>query len=1001
MILLSSEERERNTFEGNRDIFLGSLKDDAWQEFLEEFNQEAGSETTLDKFKEELWDTVVRFGEPLLIGTGLDEKARKELLSKLVELRNSRSKTREEKCEDSSTQKQKTVDKIVDDIKRDKVGTSNMIKSTNILKARAGGRQALEGLGVDREVESVMIATTPSSRDVKTRKRKREVEGLGSPSVDAVSEGNLRETAPMVLARCKTAAYKSSSELRRPLEVEREIEVSTSSTSEEDFKPQKINVKRGSTNGQTWEVDVGKEWISKAHQATGKQVTSDPLERNKTRNTSRTWWVALETLKEMEDCLRKLDSGVARKRRNWATQQKAEVNKIEVANQLKRSWQNLLKDHFEEAMRTSSSAPPLMANPFVRTAGQLMFTWSLVGIELDKDATCFLRWIMSMMSDSTILACHQRASGSKTVEKRVSTIILNVYQSTGIEKEDGSRLSLENHRKLDEVRRFYNKKFEEEHDVHRNLASSEQYSRPSEKGEYQYVSGVMGIAYNPFLDSETGGAHRNHEVILEKTPEVVSIPRSNKRVEVNMGDGNGLLITNLGVVWKLLRPSWCPHPHASLIEETTERVRLAPTEDEDLAKLSVLHKLISPQTQESGEKTSKLGSAKKMEPGSCLDSTCGNGEHTCDGRSCVRILSFQKEDLVTWFEDITEREKSEVQIVAECYARTTVNIATALGFFSRMCSLQSLEKLESEHHLVTALSVESWPGVLQVTQKHIRSWKVGLEAEMGFPMSEAYGLPLNAKSLIGSMMANLCGSHYPLHMAMVEASSQRILVDKAFSVPKCVRLARISHHSHKLLRKIRGIVPKELRDDLSEIWGEELLKLESENTSDHERQNVIGKPVGGAPNMEDNDTMHEKMIVLEPLLEASGERNLRSIEITHGECPCHCLEQTVWYPDHKNLCLVWDMEEIRSIGLPDQRQKVTLLVVSTMLALRWIEENMTKYREATTPTAESIYAIDYSRRLELFKTACKVFAIPTEVRHVWSRLRYFPWFRATLTYGCT
>ena len=107
MILLSSQEREKNTFEGNRDMFLGSLKDDAWQEFLKEFNQEVGTETTLDKFKEELWDTVVKFGEPLLIGTGLDEKARKELLNKLIELRNSRSKTIEGKCEDSSTLKQK------------------------------------------------------------------------------------------------------------------------------------------------------------------------------------------------------------------------------------------------------------------------------------------------------------------------------------------------------------------------------------------------------------------------------------------------------------------------------------------------------------------------------------------------------------------------------------------------------------------------------------------------------------------------------------------------------------------------------------------------------------------------------------------------------------------------------------------------------------------------------------------------------------------------------
>ena len=89
-----------------------------------------------------------------------------------------------------------------------------------------------------------------------------------------------------------------------------------------------------------------------------------------------------------------------------------------------------------------------------------------------------------------------------------------------------------------------------------------------------------------------------------------------------------------------------------------------------------------------------------MEPGSFLDLVCGGGKHAWDGRSCVRIQSFQKEDLATCFSGITEKEKSEVQIVAECYTSTTVNKATALGFFSRMCSLQSLEMLESEHQLV-------------------------------------------------------------------------------------------------------------------------------------------------------------------------------------------------------------------------------------------------------------------------------------------------------------
>ena len=133
-----------------------------------------------------------------------------------------------------------------------------------------------------------MIVTTPPSKGVKSRKRKREVEELSSPSADAVFEKNLRETAPMILARWKTAAYKSSSEPKRLAEVVKEIEVSTSLATEEDFKAQKASSKKGSTNGQTWE-DVDKEWISSEHQVIGKQVTSDPLEKNATRNTARPW----------------------------------------------------------------------------------------------------------------------------------------------------------------------------------------------------------------------------------------------------------------------------------------------------------------------------------------------------------------------------------------------------------------------------------------------------------------------------------------------------------------------------------------------------------------------------------------------------------------------------------------------------------------------------------------------------------------------------------------
>ena len=108
---------------------------------MRELNREVNDETALDDFKEELWDAVVKFREPLLMGTGLDEKARKELLSKLVELRKAQSTTRDDECKGSSTLRQKTIDKIIECVKGDKVETSNIRLEQG--EARVGRRMTL------------------------------------------------------------------------------------------------------------------------------------------------------------------------------------------------------------------------------------------------------------------------------------------------------------------------------------------------------------------------------------------------------------------------------------------------------------------------------------------------------------------------------------------------------------------------------------------------------------------------------------------------------------------------------------------------------------------------------------------------------------------------------------------------------------------------------------------------------------------------------------------
>ena len=63
----------------------------------------------------------------------------------MVKLGETRQKTRDDECKDSSTLKQTLDDKMIKVKGEEKFKTSNMIKSTNILKARRGGGKSWKG----------------------------------------------------------------------------------------------------------------------------------------------------------------------------------------------------------------------------------------------------------------------------------------------------------------------------------------------------------------------------------------------------------------------------------------------------------------------------------------------------------------------------------------------------------------------------------------------------------------------------------------------------------------------------------------------------------------------------------------------------------------------------------------------------------------------------------------------------------------------------------------
>ena len=298
--------------------------------------------------------------------------------------------------------------------------------------------------------------------------------------------------------------------------------------------------------------------------------------------------------------------------------------------------------------------------------------------------------------------------------------------------------------------------------------------------------------------------------------------------------------------------------------------------------------------------------------------------------------------------------------------------------------------------MVTAISVEVFPGVLQTEQKHIGKWRKTIEAEMNIRHSETYRRSSGARYLVGSTLAPVCKSRYPVHFVAVDVKSTRTIVDQAFSVPKCVRLAKMSERSYELLCKIFSI-PDRTKEELESILGKKFMGYVSGNFSDFERQKQRGSIVTDYNTVDENDEVHRVMMEVEPLLEASGKRNWRSIMLTHDEFPCHCLLQTWWYPVCSNLVLIWDSGELLSMGLPDSSRPITIVIVGVMMAIRWLEAHVRENNRQEAPTRKQLQKLDCLKDLDLFETMCKILNIAMEVKKIWARRRLMPWLRANVT----
>ena len=100
------------------------------------------------------------------------------------------------------------------------------------------------------------------------------------------------------------------------------------------------------------------------------------------------------------------------------------------------------------------------------------------------------------------------------------------------------------------------------------------------------------------------------------------------------GSWDGLLKTSLVTMWELMKPSWCPHPNASLIWDMTADVILDLDDDASLHDLAMIHHLLAlRKTKQKSNPSTELSegntSSDWLRQGTCLAYSSGMDGHVC------------------------------------------------------------------------------------------------------------------------------------------------------------------------------------------------------------------------------------------------------------------------------------------------------------------------------------------------------------------------------------
>ena len=443
---------------------------------------------------------------------------------------------------------------------------------------------------------------------------------------------------PMLLAGLTTTAVRSKKTARTLADTKLEMEIISQCGSGglEDYRPSRTNMAKLKLEGQLDVVEYSRVTVPESIHM------GDPaggyVEMLKARNSARGHLMAWSEKRAMQEYLKELTENSNLNRKEYGTVMSSEANEIGLEKLLEISWRAALQRYFDETMHAPATVAAYLAHPCTRTDLQVRLAWCLMGIkraeyeasndsksreqELElmealraliskddsaiawakhKDALCFVRFVVDRIptpvSGECIKIIRQKGVDS---ERNFLRALLELYQDMPLTVPNKESNDMKSYRKLEEVRRFSNKELKVSRELIEAVKGQKDFATLGKLKSFQYVSGIPGMAYNPFVNEETTEAYFDYEqvivlnfwveriketgmlmveqpklgIILEERVVEPSVHELKGQVSFDCGSWDGPLKTSLVTMWELMKPSWCPHPNAGLIWDMTADITL-------------------------------------------------------------------------------------------------------------------------------------------------------------------------------------------------------------------------------------------------------------------------------------------------------------------------------------------------------------------------------------------------------------------------------------------